>query len=93
MFGAIGMEFVRTRGRVGQDVRWIVKTRSFAGLGVGGSVKTRGFCGSGRMGGGLSFALENRSAASKFLFRCIITYTVIYPYASFSEYLTTRGSV
>ena len=43
MFGAIGMEFVRTRGRVGQDVRWIVKTRSFAGLDVGGSVKTRGF--------------------------------------------------
>ena len=37
------MEFVHTRGRVGQDVRWIVKTRSFAGLDVGGSVKTRGF--------------------------------------------------
>ena len=37
------MEFVRTRGRVGQDVRWILKTRSFAGLDVGGSVKTRGF--------------------------------------------------
>ena len=52
MFGAIGMEFVRTRGRVGQDVRWIVKTRSFAGLAVGGSVKARGFvdptvCGAG----------------------------------------------
>ena len=52
MFGAIGMEFVRTRGRVGQDVRWIVKTRSFASLGVGGGVKTRAFGGSGRTGGG-----------------------------------------
>ncbi len=37
------MEFVRTRGGVGQDVCWIVKTHSFAGLDVGGSVKTRGF--------------------------------------------------
>ena len=37
------MEFVRTRGGVGQDIRWIVKTLSFAGLDVGGSVKTRGF--------------------------------------------------
>ena len=52
MFGAIGMEFVRTRSRVGQDVRWIVKTRSFAGLGVGGSVKTRGFVDPGVQGGG-----------------------------------------
>ena len=46
------MEFVRTRSRVGQDVRWIVKTRSFAGLGVGGSVKTRGFVDPGVQGGG-----------------------------------------
>ena len=60
MFGALGMEFVRTRGRVGQDVRWIVKTRSFAGLGVGGSVKTRGFCGSGRTcGPGRTLDREN----------------------------------
>ena len=43
MFEAIGMEIVKTRGYVGQDVRWIVKTRGFVGLGVGGSGKIRGF--------------------------------------------------
>ena len=43
MFEAIGMEIVKTRGYVGQDVRWIVKTRGFVGLDVGGSGKTRGF--------------------------------------------------
>ena len=68
MFGAIGMEFVRTRGRVGQDVRWIVKTRSFAGLDVGGSVKTHGFVDPG-VWGGVSLTVESRSGASKFLFR------------------------
>ena len=41
MFEAIGMEIVKTRGYVGQDVRWIVKT--FVDLDVGGSGKIRGF--------------------------------------------------
>ena len=47
MFEAIGMEIVKTRGYVGQDVRWIVKTRGFVGLDVGGSGKIRGFVGPG----------------------------------------------
>ena len=53
MFEAIGMEIVKTRGYVGQDVRWIAKTRGFVGLDVGGSGKIRGFVGPGvwRFGG------------------------------------------
>ena len=43
MFEAIGMEIVKPRGYVGQDVRWIVTPNGFVGLCVGGSGKIRGF--------------------------------------------------
>ena len=50
MFEAIGMKIVKTRGCVGQNVRWIVKTRGVVGLAARWSVKTRGFMDPGAWG-------------------------------------------